>query len=709
MKIKNMKALIALTLVFCMLFSACSQIELPYDFDDFFEVEETPAPEVTVVPTTDPLKERVDYGVVEISDVEDLLRVYYGLTFEESGNFDAVFEMGKSEYEFSPIAIGVTSDISNAIVDGKITVSASVSAYDPLGNRITTGVTSNMISSARSTYFGTTDYIHGMLMTYPGTYYVAYTVIINEGEESYGVADFDAYVQTYTINRIYVVDKVDAYIQSVSDFYFVQVNGADVRDNADITITTIDGWDIYTEVTDDISDTSRVTISVPKITVEVSEANAYELDIVGQKGGEDVDDDAIISKYFDLHLENGYRYIIPAEDEVNVQAVYSQLTGVGIDRYFDAYDFSAWDDYLAVLESYQNLTATEKMLFDLYPAYKLKYDNNFSYNDYYDMRAAHDWLMFIQYDSERAYLGEQLADLLASYQKSYQSEDFQALVDFITDLDAKCVYISGLIYTEMEHYDSDLAFAVKYAFNGKFENDENGYINIVDFDGLWEIPECDLLINRAVFANEYKFEMYSGAAAVIAAISRGDADLAVQEGEAYYEKYIAYQNVLGSDEYSLAILELISQYMTFDYDSKYGEYYAQATAALSAGEIKIAEIDEAFAIIRECLYISYEGLCDFQLSTDIVATFAISISACESFMLRYDAIAEVLAAAEKVNEESLESSATSYMFGDSFLIYNSETGVAMLSGENNIVKNLLSCSIVNMDSLKEAFLAVING
>lgn len=701
MKSAGLRILIVLMLIFCLAFSGCSTITVPSDMDDFFAVEETEAPVITESPQNDPIEDSVDFGIVDISETEDMLRVYYGITFPQSGNFDAQFEMGRSEYEFSAVNFGVTRETDTTLTDGKVTVSASVSGYDPLGNKISTGITSNMSTSVRLSTFGTSSYVQGTALTYPGTYYVTYTVNVSQSAESYFESEFDAVSESYVVSRVYVIDKVDAYIESVSDFYFVQTNGADVRESADITITTAGGLDIFSEVTDDIYSTSRISLSVPKITVETTMANAYELDIVGEKGGDEVDDSEIISKYFDLHITNGYRYIIPAEDEVNVKTVYNNLAALGIDRYNDSYDYSIWEDCMKAVESYDSLTLTEAKLFDLYPTYLLKYDNDFSYNDYYDMRACHDLLYFMICDSQRENLGGELSDLVANFEITNSVDDFLAVVNFVTELSGNYVYVTDLIYLS-EEYDSDLSFAVKYAFDGAFENGENGYIDIADIGDGWEICDTSTIVNLAVYANEYKFEMYASASVVLAEISRGEMHYALYAGAEFYEKYADFENVLGSDEYASEVLAVIENYMTFSFDDVYEEYNAAATEKLENGDINFAEIDRIFAVIRECLYDSFDNLCDFQKSADVTAKYAISVSLCESFMLRYDAISEVLA----MGEASFDDGKLKTENGG-VLIFDSESGVLNIAGDDNIARMLQTCSIVNLDSLKELIISEI--
>ncbi|MFI3163048.1 MAG: hypothetical protein R3Y65_01250 [Bacillota bacterium] len=701
MRSVGMKILIVFMLIFCLAFSGCSNIDVPDDMEEFFDVEETTAPTQTASPTSDPIEDSIDFGVVDTTSTEDLLRVYYGLTFPESGTFDAQFEMGRSEYEFSAVNFGVTSETGTTLSDGKVTVSASVSGYDPIGNKISTGITSNMSTSVRLANFGSSSFIQGTALTYPGTYYVTYTITATQSSESYFETAFDAVSESYAISRIYVIDKVDAYIESASDFYFVQTNGADVRASAEITITTAGGLDIASEVTDDIYSTSRISLSVPKITVETDMANAYELDIVGEKGGDEVDDAEIISKYFDLHITNGYRYIIPAEDEVNVKAVYQTLAGLGIDRYNDSYDYSNWDGYLSAVESYQSLSLTEAKLFDLYPTYLLKYDNAFTYNDYYDMRACHDLLYFLLVDCNRVELGENLATLISQLESTNSIDSLESVAEFVTGLSGDYVYITDLIYLA-EEYDSDLAFAVKYAFDGVFENGENGYIDIEDTGDGWAICDTTTLVNLAVFANQYKFEMYASASEVLAEISRGEANYALFAGVDFYEKYVQFESVLGYDQYASEVLAIIQEYITFSFDDVYEEYVAVATEKLENGDIDFAETDRIFAVVRECLYESFAGLCDFQKTASITADYAVSVSLCESFMLRFDAISEVLESGESYFENGEFETASGCV-----LIYNSESGVLNIAGEDNIARMLQTCAIMNLDSLKELAIANI--
>ncbi len=701
MRSVGMKILISFMLIFCLAFSGCSGITVPDDMDEFFDVEETTAPTITASPTSEPIENNIDFGVVDISETEDLLRVYYGLTFPESGTFDAQFEMGRSEYEFSAVNFGVTSETSTTISDGKISVVATVSGYDTYGNKITTGITSNMSTSVRLANFGTSSYIQGTALTYPGTYYVTYAVNVSQSAESYFGSELDAVSESYTVSRTYVIDKVDAYIESVSDFYFVQTNGADVNASTDITITTADGRDISSVVSDDIYSTSRVTLTVPKVNAEVSVANAYELDIVGERGGEEVSDDEIISKYFDLHITNGWRYIIPAVDEVNVKLVYDSIASLGIDRLNDSYDYTLWEDYLSVVESYESLSQTESKLFDLYPAYLLKYDDDFSYNDYYDMRACHDLLYYMLFDRERDSLAFQLADLVAEYENSSESDDFLEIVDFVTGLSGGYVYVTDLIYLS-EEYDSDLAFAVKLAFGGEFENGENGYVDITDTGDGWEISVSDTAVNLAVYANEYKFAMYAMASEVLSEVSRGEMYYALYAGLEFYEKYLEFEEILGSDQYSSEVLEIIEKYMTFSYDSYYEEWIVDATDMLLDGDIDVAEIDRIFAVIRECLYDSFDNLCDFQKTDEVTADYAVSVSLCESFMLRFDAICEILDTSEyKFANGEFETA------NGGILIYDSESGILNIAGETNIARMLQTCAVMNLDGLKELVIAEI--
>lgn len=699
MNLKFKRVAIAWVLVFCLVFSACGGVEIPSDMDEFLNVEDevviTPAPQEE----EDRLEDVSDFGVVSISETEDLLRVYYGITFEDNSVKTPNFQLVSKEYDFSSIVYGATINTADALSDGKVTVVATVAGYDFLGNSLSKGITSNMSSDARLSYFESDNYIHGLGLTYPGTYYVTYDVTVKESAQTIAGVEYPAQTLSYKVERTYIIEKVDAYITADTDFYFVKANGADEKATVDVVITTTDGWDITEVAAADVYATSKVTLSVPTTTVPTDTAAVFEVAVVGTMIEGEVEYSEISSKYFDLNFDIGYIYVVPAQEEISVAAVYNTLSSLAVDYYMDEYDYSKWDSYMAVLDDYNALSDTQKIMFDLYPSYLLKYVTSFSYTDYYNMRAAHDWLVCMEYDKARLPIATDFEKLLEQYQSG--ACDIDDLTDYLTNLSGESIFIEEILDYDQSNHDSDLEFVVKYTFDGKYQNGENGYVDLEISSSDCGFAASGMPINLSILQSESEFAMYVQSASVLWEILNGDSKAALLAGEEYYEYYLSYMQVAIADEYAEYIHNVIMQYMEIEYDEKFEEYNAYATVMLSGGNFISNEIEFALDILRECLKNSYSELLDFQATESNREKYVMAISSCEIFMLRLDCYFELLEIDGVL--EYLEENGELETASGSVLCFDTESGNAIISGSNDMGYAIINCSILNIADVCDAF------
>ncbi|MFI3167981.1 MAG: hypothetical protein R3Y32_07715 [Bacillota bacterium] len=689
------RILISITLVLCLLLSACGGIATPDDLDEFIG-EEQETPTATAVPNQDEeskLEDSAEFGVVQLSETEDLLLSYYGISFADDQIYQASFYQTTRSYDFAEIPIGVSCDSSYAIPNGKVSIVASVSAYNHLGNVLSKGITSNMTSNVRAETFSSDDYIHGIAITYPGTYYVKYTITVKDSAEELLSQEYEAQTLTYVVEKTYVIEKVDAYIYSESDFYFVSEGGADVRDDAEIYITTSEGWDITEICEQDIYDTSKITLNVEKMTVETDMAGEYELVISATKNDVEMEYIDIVSKYFNIEIQNGYRYIIPAQDAVGVVAVYDTLSSLLVDYYMDEYDFAKFDSYMAVLKDYQGLSDTQKLLFDFYPYYLLKYDKDFSYNDYYAMRSAHDWTLRFEIDSERVEYGETLAKMILSYESG--DCEIAEIATYLVGLSSESVCIDESLDSSNMIYYSDLEFAVLYAFGG---NAENGYVDLeIDEWGDSSFAESQSLVNVEINSRLLEFEMYESAVDVFVAILKGENSTVLSSGINFISAYESFLAVSDGDEYSLLIFETIGEFITFEYDSKYECYNATQTESLSCGDVLSSDVLFGIKILRECVFESYQNLLGVQKSHAVAGEYATAYSACCNMILRFEAYLDVV----ECFQSDLQNGSVTLENGG-VLIFDTQSEIGNIAGDNNIANVMFGCSILNVESVVSA-------
>ncbi len=623
---RNIKLVFILVLlIFAFTLSACSSIGIPDDLDD---VVATPFPTATAKPqeTSAPqidFEEREDFGIVKLESTEDKLFAYYGITFPESEDFQANFYCEKGEYFFGDIPLGVTCDFESLPENGSVNIFATVSAFDTLGNKLSKGITSNMTTQKRLDEFESDKYAHGLAISLPGTYYVEYKVDVKNGSD----------VKTYILSRKFTVDKVDVSLSTVSDFFFVNKNGADEKQSAQILAVSGSGWDITKAVFADIKSTCGLTLEVEKFTAEVSKENEYPLEIVAKKNDEIVSNSLVKSASFNLDMEYGNRYILPAKDEVEVSALYKKLESIGVDYFMEEMDFAKWDEYMAVLEIYNGLSENGAIMFDLYPAYLWKYDKSFGYKALDNMNWAHDWMMKFAFDCGRVEIANELSSLLADYEAG--KAEIADIANYLADLESENAYVDNcLVLKNGSHY-SDLEFAVKFAFGGKFSNGENKFVDLQIENGIATFANSNAPVNDYIFAKKRDFDIFCNFSGVLNAIANGDEVGACENGSAFASEYASYKTNGGNNKYAEYLYGEICEYLSFEYDIKYDEHIVTATAKFKQSGNLTKELIYDVSVLSECLKDSNE--LHPQLATAKThGEYAVSQAKCQRLILQYN-------------------------------------------------------------------------